>query len=87
MGYVRIIIHLRDGSKRSGVRSFTEPIVLQDIRMHAWHLAGESLGRAAIEDLSVQEVGPDDPAVVALILKEMKRKKGIAPSDGEHPLY
>jgi hypothetical protein len=41
-------------------------------------------GTMAIEDVSVQEVPPDDPAVVALILKEIKRKQGVARTDGEH---
>ena len=62
MGYVRIIIHLVDGDQRSGVRRFPEPMNLDDIRTHAWQLAGEVLGRGSIEDVIVMEVAADDPA-------------------------
>jgi hypothetical protein len=85
MGYVRITIHLLDGSHRSGVRKFPEPMNLTDIRTHAWQLAGEVLGRGAIEDVTVKVVPADDPAVVAIILKDEYKSKAVQRSDGEHP--
>lgn len=85
MGYARIIIHLVGGSTRTGVRAFAEPMNLHDIRMHAWKLSEEVLGRSAIEDVTVLEVPASDPAVIALILGEKKKKKPIPPSDGTHP--
>jgi hypothetical protein len=85
MGYVRIIIHLVDGSQRSGIRKFPEPMNLEDIRTHAWQLAGEVLGRGAIEDVTAREVPADDPAVVAMILSRESRNKLVPRSDGEHP--
>jgi hypothetical protein len=85
MGYARITIFLRNGGKRSGVRAFSEPMNLEDIRQHAWRLSSKVLGRGAIEDVVVKEVPADDPAVVALILKEQQRKMPIPRSDGEHP--
>ena len=85
MGYVRITIRLRDGTMRSGVRPFAEPMVLEDIRAHALQLTAEVLGRHTIEQITVQEVPATDPAVVALILSEKSRNKSIPPSDGKHP--
>ena len=85
MGYVQITIMLRDGTMKSGVRAFAEPMVLEDIRAHAFHLAAEVLGRLAIEQIIVQEVPATDPAVVALILTEKSRSKSIPPCDGKHP--
>ena len=85
MGYVRISIHLRNGEKRSGVRAFSEPMNLEDIRQHAWTLSSEVLGRGAIEDVVVKEVPPTDSAVVALILREQQKKKPVPRRDGEHP--
>ncbi|MBS1606735.1 MAG: hypothetical protein JST42_29030 [Bacteroidetes bacterium] len=85
MGYVRITILLRDGSRRSGVRRCEEPMVLEDIRAHAFHLAAEVLGRTAIDEVTVEEVPATDAAVVALILDELKRSKPIPRSDGVHP--
>jgi hypothetical protein len=85
MGYVRIIVRLVGGKQRSGVRRFPEPINLEDIRAHAWLLAGEALGRGTIEDVIVVEVPADDPAVVALILGLTRRNKSVPRSDGEHP--
>jgi hypothetical protein len=85
MGYVRIAIHLVDGSQRSGVRKFPEPMNLEDIRAHAWQLAGEVLGRRMIEDIVAMEVPADDPAVVAMILRGEYRNKPVPRSDGEHP--
>jgi hypothetical protein len=85
MGYVRITIHLVDGSHRSGVRKFPEPMNLEDIRIHARQLAGEVLGRGTIADVIVMEVPADDPAVVAMILRDEYRNKPVPRSDGEHP--
>ncbi len=85
MGYVRITIKLVDGSQRSGVRKFPEPMNLEDIRTHAWQLAGEVLGRGAIEDVIVVEVPANDPAVVAIILRDEYRNKPVPRGDGEHP--
>jgi hypothetical protein len=85
MGYVRIIIHLAAGGTRSGVRSFSEPVNLEDIRIHALYLASQTLGRAAIADVTVQEVPATDPAVVALILRDQANKKPFPSSDGTHP--
>jgi hypothetical protein len=85
VGYVRITIKLCDGSKRSGVRAFPQSMNLEDIRKHAWQLAGEVLGRGAIEDVIVGEVPADDPAVVALILGQQRRNKQAEQSNGEHP--
>ena len=85
MGYVRITIYLIDGSSRSGVRSFAEPVNIDDICKQARQLAGEVLGRSMIEDVTACEVPATDPAVVALILREEKIKRGIPPSDGTHP--
>ncbi|HET6256652.1 MAG TPA: hypothetical protein VFE32_21435 [Puia sp.] len=58
---------------------------LVEIRKHAWQLSAEVLGHGEIEDVTVKEVPSDDPAVVALILKEKGMRKRIAPSDGVHP--
>lgn len=85
MGYVRITIQLRDGGKRSGVRSFAEPMNLEEIRKHAWHLAAEVLGRHAIEDVAAWKVPADDPAIVALILGEKRKCKPPLSTDGKHP--
>lgn len=85
MGYVRITIHLAAGGTRSGIRPIPEPINLPDVRDQALRLASESLGRAAIADVTVEEVPADDPAVVALILRDQAHKKEIPRSDGEHP--
>ena len=85
MGYVRIIIYLEAGGIRSGVRFFSEPVNLDDIRAHALHLASQALGRAAIADITAEEVPADDPAVVAIILRNEAHKKPVPRSDGEHP--
>lgn len=85
MGYARITIHLADGSKRTGVRRFGEPMILPDIRMHALQLSAEVLGRAAIEEVTVEEVPATDPAVIALILRDERHNKPIPRSDGTHP--
>ena len=85
MGYVRITIHLVAGGKRSGVRRFPEPNNVNDVRIHAWQLAAEALGREAIGDVSVAELPADDPAVVAFILGQQKKDKPAVESDGEHP--
>jgi hypothetical protein len=85
MGYVRIIIQLVDGSQRSGVRKFPEPMNLEDIRAHAWQLGEEVLGRGAIEYVIVVEVPANDPTVVAMILRDEYRNKPVPRSDGEHP--
>ena len=85
MGYVRITIHLEAGGIRSGIRPFSEPMNLEDIREQAMYLAGQTLGRAAIADVTVEEVPADDPAVVALILRKEEGSKKIPRSDGEHP--
>jgi len=85
MGYVRIMILLRDGGKRSGVRRFDEPMVLEDIRAQAFQLAAEVLGQIAIDEVIVHELPPTDPAVVSLILDELKRSKPVPRSDGVHP--
>jgi hypothetical protein len=82
MAYIRITIHLRDGTKRSGVRSFSGPFVPEEIRMHAWRLSAEVLGHQAKEDVTVQELPPDDPAKVTLILKEQTKVKTIPRSGG-----
>jgi hypothetical protein len=84
MGYVRITIQLRNGHKRSGVRAFTEPMNLEDIRKHAFHLSAEALGRGAIDDVEVHEVPATDPAVVAMISKGTRGKSNFT-SDGTHP--
>lgn len=73
MPYARITILLRDGTRRSGVRKFPEPMNLADIRAHAWQLSAEVLGRGAIENVTVSELPADDPAVVALILSKHDR--------------
>ena len=85
MGYVRITILLVDGRRRSGVRRFGEPIIVEDIRNQARKLAAEVLGRSVIEDVIVMELPADDPAVVALILHEGRRNKIVIQSDGVHP--
>lgn len=85
MGYVRITIDLLGGGKRSGVRAFPEPMNLGEIRMHAWQLAAEVLGRGAIEEVTVKEVPANDPAVVSLILGQKGRNKPVPRSDGQHP--
>jgi hypothetical protein len=85
MGYVRITIQLIKGGTRSGVRRFSDPLNLEDIRKHAWQLAAEVLGRGAIANVAVIEVPADDPAVVALILRQESGKKAIPASNGEHP--
>jgi hypothetical protein len=85
MGYVRIIILLVNGSQRSGVRKFSEPMIMTHIRNHAWQLAAEVLGRGMIEEVIVMEVPADDPAVVAMILSQEYRNKLVIRSDGEHP--
>lgn len=85
MGYVRITIELRNGSKRSGVRSFQEPLNLEEIRMHAWQLSSEVLGRQEIEDVTVREVPADDPAVVRLILSQKELGRPVPRSTGQHP--
>ena len=85
MGYVRITINLVNGGTRSGVRKFPEPMNLEDIRMHALHLAADVMGRREIEDVTVKEVPADDPAVVVLILGEQRKHSSIPPSDGQHP--
>lgn len=85
MGYVRITIRLSDGSQRSGMRKFTEPMNMEDIRAHAWQLAGDALGKGAVEQVIVMEIPADDPAVVAMILSHDQRNKPVPRSDGEHP--
>jgi hypothetical protein len=85
MGYVRITIQLIDGSQRSGIRKFPEPMNLEDIRRHALQLAGEVIGRRAIEDVIVTEIPANDPAVVAIILSQAQGNKPVQRSDGEHP--
>jgi len=85
MGYVRITILLCNRGKRSGVRGFPDPMNLEEIRAHAWHLAEEVLGRREIENVTVDEVAADDPAVVALILGQQRRNEAVRPSNGEHP--
>ena len=85
MGYARIIIRLFDGTQRSGVRRFPEPMDLDAIRNQARQLAGEVLGPRAIEEVIVTELPADDPAVVALILSEARRGEVVPRSDGEHP--
>jgi hypothetical protein len=85
MGYVRITIWLIGGGKRSGIRKFPEPMNMEDIRDHSWLLAGEVLGRGAIEDVSVEEVSANDPGVVAIILTQHRINDSVPRSDGEHP--
>lgn len=85
MPYVHITIHLRDGTTRSGVRSIAGPLILEDVRKLAWRLSAETIGHQAIEDVTVKELPPDDPAVVALIVSEQGRAKPIPRSDGTHP--
>ena len=86
MGYARIIIHLKSGGIRSGIRHFQEPMNLQHIRAQAMQLASESLGRGNIEEVTVEEVPATDPRVVAMIVKDKLRKDiGVSPSDGKHP--
>ena len=85
MGYVRITIKLRNSSTLSGVRKFPEPMNLADIRLHAWHLATDALGRRTIEEVTVLEVPADDPAVVALILRDERNSRPAQSSTGEHP--
>jgi hypothetical protein len=85
MAYVHIEIHLRDGTTRSGVRGISGPLILEEVRKLAWRLSAESLGHHAIEDVTVKELPPDDPAVVALIVSEKGKAKTIARSDGTHP--
>jgi hypothetical protein len=83
--YIRITIHLRDNTKRSGVRSFSSDVALEDVRRQAWQLSAEVLGHAAIEDVSVKELPPDDPSVVALILRDQSKSRKIPSSKGERP--
>jgi hypothetical protein len=85
MPYVRIEIRLRDGTTRSGVRSISDPLILEDVRKLAWRLSAESLGHQAVEDVTVKELPADDPAVVALIVSEKVKAKTIPRSDGVHP--
>jgi hypothetical protein len=85
MAYVRIEIHLRDGTTRSGVRLISGPLILEDVRKLALRLSAEALGHQAIEDVTVRELPPDDPAVVALIVSEKGKAKTIPRSDGTHP--
>ena len=86
MGYARIIIYLKGGKTRSGIRHFPEPMNLTDIRAHALQLSAEALGRANIEQVTVEEVPATDPAVVALILKnKLRRTRTVPDSDGTHP--
>jgi hypothetical protein len=85
MPYVYIAIHLRDGTTRSGVRSISGPLILDDVRKLAWRLSVETLGHQAIEDVTVKELPADDPAVVALILSGNVKAKTVPRSDGEHP--
>jgi hypothetical protein len=85
MGYVRITIELRSGRKRSGVRSFPEPMNLEDIRMQSWQLSAEVLGRGAVEDVTVCEVPASDPAVVSRILRQKGQYKPVPRSNGQHP--
>lgn len=85
MPYVQITIHLLDGTTRSGVRSISGPLILEDVRMHAWRLSAEALGHQAIGEVTVRELPADDPAVVALILSEKGKPKTIPRSDGVHP--
>lgn len=86
MGYARITIHLKGGRTRSGIRHFPEPMNLEDIRAHSMQLAAESLGRASIEQVIVEEVPATDPAVVALIITDkLRRSKDVFNSDGKHP--
>jgi hypothetical protein len=85
MGYIRIIIHLFNGARRSGIRPFPEPMNLDEIRKHARQLASDVLGNTVIEDVTVSEVTASDPEVVALILGQIQRSKPVPRSDGEHP--
>jgi hypothetical protein len=75
MPYARITILLRNGTRRTGVRHFPEPMNLEDIRTQAWQLSAEVLGRGVIENVVVAEVPADDPAVVALILEQQLKQK------------
>jgi hypothetical protein len=85
MPYAHITIHLRDGTTRSGVRSISGPLILEDVRKLAWRLSAETLGHQAIEDVTVKELPADDPAVVALIVSEKEKARTIPRSDGTHP--
>jgi hypothetical protein len=73
MPYARITILLRDGTSRSGVRIFPEPMILGESRAQARQLSAELLGHGAIEDVLVAEVPADDLAVVALLLGLQQR--------------
>jgi hypothetical protein len=84
MGYVRITILLADGSHRSGVRQFPEPVVLEDIRAHARLLSAESLGKDNIVEITVEKVAASDPAVKSLIAGQQRRNI-VFRSDGTHP--
>lgn len=74
MTYVRIILYLHSGEKKSGIRRFEPKWNLAEIKTQAWQQAIETLGRGAIEDVLVQEVPADDPEVVKFILKDTGRK-------------
>jgi hypothetical protein len=58
---------------------------VEEIRKHAWLLSKDVLGQQAIEDVLVEELLPNDPAVVALILKSNAKRGSNISSDGQHP--
>lgn len=85
MPYVCITIYLRDHTKRSGVRSVSSPLDLDEVRLHAWRLSADVFGEALIQDVTVQELSADDPRVVALIINTCGKTKTVPRSDGVHP--
>ena len=82
MTYVRITLRLRNGQQKTGIRHFPEPVKLTEIRAQALALSAQVLGRGAIDEVTVQELPPDDPGVVAYILHHQSPKKAPEPITG-----
>jgi hypothetical protein len=71
MPYYKIILHMRRGNKRSGVRNLPTEDVDRATEM-VWTKIYDTIGRWQVDYLEVIPLPADDPQVVAWILRKVK---------------
>lgn len=84
MPYYRIIIHLQNGAKRTGLRHYF--LEEKYIRAEIKQKTEEALGEYSVQDIDLEELAAESSEVIEYILTRKQTKKRPRPGKSEWKL-